>query len=117
MSTREYTGADDVQAKIATYKDDFRPVAEKLHEAIINAGVTLYPRLWYGMPGYAQTQTGPVLIYFRKDIYITFGKSQFAHEEFDKHTNSVEAAWYFTAMNDAAVAHIKAVVRSATNLS
>jgi hypothetical protein len=114
MSAKEYTGADDVRARIAKYKDDFHPAAEKLHEAIMNAGVTLYPRLWYGMPGHAKTQTGPVLIYFRKDIYITFGKTQFAHEEFDENTNSTEAAWYFTDINDTAIAKIKAVVENAT---
>ena len=48
MSAKEYTGANDGLAKIATYKDGFRAEAEKLHAAIMNAGVTLYPRLWYG---------------------------------------------------------------------
>jgi hypothetical protein len=113
MSTKEYTGADDVLAKIATYKDDFRPTAEKLHGAITSADVTLYPRLWYGMPGYAKTQTGPVLVYFRKDIYIQFGKTQFAHEEFDGKTCSAVMAWYFTDINDASITKIKAIVQSA----
>lgn len=114
MGKKEYTGADDVLAKIATYKDDFRPVAEKLHEAIMGAGVKLYPRLWYGMPGYAKTQSGPVLVYFRKDIYIQFGRTQFAHLDFDSKTHSTEMAWYFTEANDLLIAKIKSVTRSAT---
>ena len=112
MSKKEYTGTEDVLAKIAKYKDDFRPVAEKLHEAIMNAGVTLYPRIWYGMPGYAKTQTGPVLVYFRKDIYITFGKTQFAHMDFDATTCADGVSWCFSDINDASIAMIQAVVRN-----
>jgi hypothetical protein len=113
MSAKEYTGADDVLAKIAKYNDDFRPAAKRLHEAIMSADVKLYPRLWYGMPGYAQTQTGPVLAYFRKDIYITFGKTQFAHFDFDKDTNAANAAWEFTEINDASLVLVASVVQSA----
>ena len=114
MSKKEYTGAADVQAKIENYKDDFRTDAKRLHEAIMEAGGTLYPRLWYGMPGYAKAQTGPVIIYFRKDIYITFGKTQFAHVDLDDKTNSEGVAWYLTEVNDAAITNIIApAVRSA----
>lgn len=113
MSKKEYTGADDVQAKIASYKDDFRGDAKKLHDAIMNAGVTLHPRLWYGMPGYAKTETGAVIIYFRKDIYITFGKTQFAHMDFDDKDHAAEVAYCFTKINDTSLAKVQAVVRSA----
>lgn len=113
MSKKEYTGVEEVEAKIATYKDDFRPVAEILHKAIMGAGITLYPRLWYGMPGYAKSQSGAVLVYFRKDIYITFGKTQFAHMDFDAKDNATEVAWCFSEINDLTIAKIKAVVKSA----
>lgn len=114
MSAKEYTGANDVLAKIAKYKDDFRLTAEKLHEAIMNAGETLYPRLWYGMPGYAKSQTGAVLVYFRKDKYITFGQTESSHVEFDDKANSAAVAWYFTEINDKAIAKITSVVQNAT---
>lgn len=113
MSKKEYTGADDVLAKIASYRDEFRPTAEKIHKAIMDAGETLYPRLWYGMPGYAKTKTGPVLVYFRKDKYITFGQTESAYVEFDGLDNSVEVAWYFAEINDAAIAKISTIVRNA----
>jgi hypothetical protein len=113
MSSKEYTGADDVLAKIAKYPDDFRPTAEKLHETIMGAAGTLYPRLWYGMPGYAKTKTGPVLVYFRKDKYITFGQTESAHLEFDSESHGVGVAWLFTEINGAAMAKITRVVQSA----
>lgn len=114
MSTKEYTGADEVQAKIAKYTDDFRATAEKLHDTIMNAGEALYPRLWYGMPGYAKTKDGPVLVYFRKDKYITFGKTENAHLEFDSKNNSAEVSWYFTEINDSSIATITKVVQDST---
>ncbi len=113
-TTKESAGADDVLAKIQTYSSDFRSVAEKLHETIMGAGETLFPRLWYGMPGYAKTQTGPVLVYFRKDKYITFGQTESAYLDFDGKTNGVAAAWFFTDINATAVEKITGVVRSAT---
>lgn len=113
MSIKESTGADDVQAKIATYESDFRPVAERLHETIMNAGVKLYPRLWYGMPGYAASEKSAVLVYFRKDKYITFGQTESSHVEFNNKTNSAAVSWYFTELNDAAIAKIVSTVKSA----
>jgi hypothetical protein len=101
-----YTGTEDVLKKIATYHDDFRSTAEKLHKTIMSTGVTLYPRLWYGMPGYAKTESGAVLVYFRKDKYITVGQTESSHIDFDTKTNSQSVAWYFTELNDGALRKI-----------
>ena len=101
-SAKQSNGQDDVLAKIATYADDFRPAAEKLHEAIMQAGETLSPRLWYGMPGYAKTKDSPVLVYFRKDKYITFGQTESTHLLFEDDTQSVGAAWFFAEINETA---------------
>jgi len=117
MSVKEYTGADDTLKKIAGYPDDFRLVAEKMHETIMGTGVKLYPRLWYGMPGYAKTPTGPVLIYFRKDKYITFGKSQLARLDFDKDTHAATTAWAFTQINEASLAKITSIVQSTVGVA
>ena len=46
-------------------------IGERLHEIIMETAPELKPRLWYGMPGYAKD--GPVLVFFRKDAYGTFG--------------------------------------------
>lgn len=113
MSGKEYKGYDDVLEKIAKYPDNFKANAEKIHKTIMEAGGALYPRLWYGMPGYAKTKTGPVIIYFRKDKYITFGKTESAYLEFDDKANSATVAWYFTDINDEALAIIASVVQGA----
>ena len=112
-SDKEYTSAEDVLQKISTYNDDFRATAEKLHETIMNSGVTLYPRLWYGMPGYAKTPTGSVQVYFRKDKYITVGQTESSHIEFDPQTKGQSVAWNFTEINDEALAKVVDIVRNA----
>ena len=113
MSAKEYTGVDDVLAKIKIYSDDFRPVAMKIHETIMTAGGEIYPRLWYGMPGYAKTKTGPVLVYFRKDKYITFGQTESSRIEFDKEANPAPTAWFIEELNAVSIAKINQIVKSA----
>lgn len=111
MSAKEYTGVEDVLAKIQSYSDDFRPVAEQMHRIIMDSGGEVYPRLWYGMPGYAKTKTGPVLVYFRKDKYVTFGRTESSRIEFDKGGNPVPTAWFFEDLNDASTTLIKDIAQ------
>lgn len=51
------------------------------------------------MPGYAKTQTGPVILYFRKDKYITFGKTESADIAFDAAEKPVPTAWFAKELN------------------
>ena len=112
MSSKEYTGADDVLAKIQTYKDDFRPLAEEIHRIIISVNENVYPRLWYGMPGYAKTKTGPVVMYFRKDKYITFGKTESADISFNSKSNPEPVAWFVKKLNNESRKMIKDIATS-----
>lgn len=105
MSTKEYTGADDVLAKIQNYKDDFRTEAEEMHKIITSVSGNVFPRLWYGMPGYAKTKTGPVVMYFRKDKYITFGKTESADISFGSTEEPVSVAWFAQELNEATKKH------------
>ncbi len=100
MSAKEYTGADDVPAKIKTYKDDFRSDAETIHEIIMAVSENIYPRLWYGMPGYAKSKSGPVVLYFRKDTYITFGITEGADINFDGKGSPIPVAWFIGSLNN-----------------
>lgn len=112
MSEKEYTGADDVLAKIQTYNDDFRSDAEEIHTIILGVNEHIYPRLWYGMPGYAKTKTGPVVMYFRKDKYITFGKTESADITFDSSGSPVPVAWFTEQLNNESKKMIKSVASS-----
>src|SRR5262249_15235056 len=66
-----------VLAKIAGMKDADRVLAKKIHAIVMAAGPSLTPRLWYGMPAYAN-QDGKVVCFFQdaakfKYRYATLG--------------------------------------------
>lgn len=72
----------EVLAVIAAMPDSDRVLAERIH-AIVRAGAPgLTPRLWYGMPAYAQN--GKVVCFFQsaakfKTRYATLGFQHDAH--------------------------------------
>jgi uncharacterized protein YdhG (YjbR/CyaY superfamily) len=72
-----------VLAKIASMPDADRAVGEKLHAIIRANAPALTPRLWYGMPAYADEE-GDVVCFFQnaskfKARYSTLGFSDKAH--------------------------------------
>lgn len=78
-------GESAVLAKIATMKEPDRTMGKRLHAIIRAAAPTLAPRLWYGMPAYAQPgRDGKVVCFFQsaqkfKTRYSTFGFSDKAN--------------------------------------
>jgi uncharacterized protein YdhG (YjbR/CyaY superfamily) len=75
-------GESAVLAKIAELAEPERTMAERLHALLKAAAPTLAPRLWYGMPAYAQD--GQVVCFFQsaqkfKTRYATLGFSDKAH--------------------------------------
>ncbi|HEX8973277.1 DUF1801 domain-containing protein [Oryzihumus sp.] len=56
-------GERDVLAKIAEMSAPDRERAERVHAVITSSAPDLVPRLWYGMPAYAQD--GKVLCFFQ----------------------------------------------------
>ena len=107
------TGAQDVLAKIEKFSDTYREVGKKLHELITATAPQLQPRLWYGMPGYALTGDGPVVLFFREDKYVSFGLTENSNltELGSPDDGLVEAAWYLTKLDANAEAKIADIVR------
>ena len=75
-------GDSAVRAKIAEMPEPDRAMAERLHAIITAAAPVLVPRLWYGMPAYAQD--GKVVCFFQsaqkfKTRYATLGFSDKAN--------------------------------------
>ncbi|HVP93020.1 MAG TPA: hypothetical protein VMS94_04690 [Acidobacteriota bacterium] len=73
-------GESAVLAKIATMPEPDRTISERLHAIIKASASTLTPRLWYGMPAYAN-KDGKVVCFFRdtqkfKERYMTLGFNQ-----------------------------------------
>lgn len=80
-AARAADGESDVLATIAAMPEPDRGLGERLHAIIKASAPVLSPRLWYGMPAYANTD-GKVVCFFQaaskfKTRYATFG---FQHE-------------------------------------
>ena len=76
-------GESDVLAKITEMPEPERAMATRLNEIIKASAPALSPRLWYGMPAYAN-QDGKVVCFFQsarkfKTRYATLGFSDAAN--------------------------------------
>lgn len=63
-SAKEVEGEKAVLAKIAEMPEPDRAMAERLHAIIKASAPALTPRLWYGMPAYAN-KAGKVVCFFQ----------------------------------------------------
>ena len=107
------TGAQDVIAKIEKFSDKYRIIGMQLHKLIATTAPQLQPRLWYGMPGYALKNDGPVVLFFREDKYISFGLTENTNltELGSPDEGLVEAAWYLSKLDADTEAKIADIVR------
>jgi len=113
MDNKNNNGAQEVLAKIEKFSDKYREVGLRLHELITSTAPSLQPRLWYGMPGYALTSSGPVVLFFREDKYVSFGLTENTNltELGNVESELVQSAWYLTALDSNSEAKIADVVR------
>jgi len=113
MDNKNEAGVQDVLAKIEKFSDNYRDVAQKLHQLITTTAPQLQPRLWYGMPGYALKSDGPVVLFFREDKYISFGITENTNltEMGSPDEHLIEAAWYFSKLDTNSEAKISDIVR------
>ena len=103
-----------VLAKIAAMPEPWRPMAERIHTAILAAAPGLEAATWYGMPGYKKD--GKPICFFRADKqYMTFGFTQdagLAAEPGASH-QLISSGWFLTALDEATEAEIGILVRKA----
>ncbi|MDZ4179641.1 MAG: DUF1801 domain-containing protein [Coriobacteriia bacterium] len=106
-------GGAEVLANIAAMSGSDRAIAERLHAMITATAPTLTPRLWYGMPAYAQD--GKVVCFFQgaqkfKTRYATFGFQDQAKLD-EGHMWPI--AFALTELDDAVEARIVDLVKKA----
>lgn len=103
-----------VQDKIAGWPEPYTTIGARLHEAILAAGPKLKPRLWYGMPGYATGRSTPVLVFFRLDDGVmSLGLSEKAKVDQEPDSTLRPSAWFLDGIDDATLAKVSALVRTA----
>jgi uncharacterized protein YdhG (YjbR/CyaY superfamily) len=89
---KEAVGESEVLAKIGAMGEPDRALAKRLHEIIKASAPALSPRLWYGMPAYAEN--GRVVCFFRSAEKF---KSRYATLGFSDNANLDEGAMWPTA--------------------
>lgn len=108
-------GEAAVLAKIATFTESDRALAKRVHGIVRAAAPELTPRLWYGMPAYAQDEK--VVCFFQgaakfKTRYATLGFSDKANlDDGDLWPNS----YALQKMTPAVEAKIGALVKKAVS--
>ncbi len=112
--------ADNLAAVLEKIPQMFGEDAEiglRMHDVIMEAAPKLKPRLWYGMPGYARGRSKPVLVFFRKDDYVTFGLNEKANLTVaeDAPDKLIPGSWYLTELDEATEARIAEIVRAAVS--
>jgi hypothetical protein len=109
-------GESAVLATIAAMPEPYRAMGERLH-AIIKANAPFFsPKLWYGMPAYAN-KDGKVVCFFRsgekfKERYMTLGFNQEANLD-EGHMWPI--AFALTELTAAEEAKIAALVKKAVS--
>ena len=111
--------ADNLAAvleKIPKMFKDQTDIGMRLHDLILETNPKLKPRLWYGMPGYALGRSKPVIVFIRKDKYVTFGLDEKANVNIEelKLDQLMPSAWFLTELDAATEARIADIVRAAT---
>jgi len=105
---------EEVVNKINAFSKEYRSIAKKLHKIILEANPELCPRLWYGMPGYAKSDSSAVLCFFREDKYVSFGLTESAEVEPEGKTQLMNSAWFLEKLDSATEEKIKKLVKKAT---
>ena len=92
-------------------------IGMRMHNIIMAAAPALKPRLWYGMPGYAKGRSKPVLVFIRKDDYLTFGLTEKANLLIDEDAphKLIPNAWFLTELDAATEARMAEIARAATS--
>ncbi len=110
--------ADNLAAvleKIPQMFGDQAALGLRLHETIMAAAPALKPRLWYGMPGYALGRSKPVLVFIRRDDYLTFGLTEKANIVLDEGATDqlIPNAWFMRELDAPTEARIAEIVQVA----
>lgn len=115
---RDTKDADNLQAvldKIPQMFGEEAAAGMRLHEVILEAAPELKPRLWYGMPGYARGRSTPVLVFIRKDEFLTFGITEKANVQLDEGATDqlMPSSWFMRELDEATEDRLREIVRRA----
>ncbi|MDX2355833.1 DUF1801 domain-containing protein [Dietzia sp. PP-33] len=114
MSSKDEKNLQQVLDKIAKMDEPRRSIMGRVHDVILAAAPTLKPRIWYGMPAYAESASTPALVTLRNDERLNLAITEKA--DF-RPVGGVDgalmpAAWYFESVDEDTEQRIAEIVRS-----
>lgn len=117
MASKDDKNLAQVIDKIAKMDDPERSLVRRVHEIIVAAAPALKPRIWYGMPAYAQSASSPALLTLRSDERVNLALTEKVafHPAGGSDGALMPAAWYFETIDEPTEKRIVEIVRSAVS--
>ncbi|NLU83805.1 DUF1801 domain-containing protein [Rhodococcus sp. HNM0569] len=114
MSSKDEKNLQQVVDKIAKMDEPRRSVVQRVHEVILAAAPGLKPRIWYGMPAYAESAGTPALVTLRNDDRLNLAITEKAAFRPAGGSDGalMPAAWYFETVDEDTEKRITEIVRS-----
>ncbi|WP_247826712.1 DUF1801 domain-containing protein [Arthrobacter antioxidans] len=114
MSSKDEKNLTQVIDKISKMDEPRRSVMRRVHDIIVAAAPTLKPRIWYGMPAYAESASTPALVTLRNDERLNLAITEKAafRAAGGGDGELMPAAWYFEIVDEDTEKRIAEIVRS-----
>jgi len=114
MSSKDEKNRNQVIDKIAKMDEPQRSIMQRVHDVIVTAAPTLKPRIWYGMPAYAESASTPALVTLRNDERLNLAITEKADFRPAGGADAalMPAAWYFETVDADTERRIAEIVRS-----
>jgi hypothetical protein len=114
MSPKDKKNFDQVIAAIAKMAEPQRSIIQRVHEIIVTTAPVLKPRIWYGMPAYAESASTPALVTLRNDERMNLAITEKASFRPAGGGDGalMPAAWYFETLDEKTERRIAEIVRS-----
>ncbi|MGF3056663.1 DUF1801 domain-containing protein [Microbacterium sp. YY-01] len=115
MASKDEKNLAQVIDKIAKMDEPERSLMQRVHEVILIAVPSLKPRIWYGMPAYAQSASTPALVTLRNDerVNLALTEKVTLRPAGGSDGALMPAAWYFDSIDETTEQRITEIVRSA----
>ena len=117
MTSKDEKNLAQVIDKIAKMDEPEQSLMQRVHEVIVDAVPALKPRIWYGMPAYAQSASTPALVTLRNDerVNLALTEKVTLRPAGGADGTLMPAAWYVESIDDATEKRIAEIVRSAVS--
>lgn len=114
MPSKDEKNLAQVIDKIAKMDEPRRSVVQRVHEVIVAAAPALKPRIWYGMPAYAESASTPALVTLRNDERLNLAITEKAdfRPAGGADGTLMPAAWYFETVDEHTEKRIAEIVRA-----